>query len=570
MINIYDPMNRLLLQINLLVGMRTIVVIFLAFVGPLAAQPALLSTPITIRGTVVEGGINSPIANAAVTLDRPDLATRAGRENERTTSAADGSFQFKVQTTGSFTVSASLKGYGGISGRIGLASDVQRVFIMPQTKSPVEVRLILARAATITGQIVDFEKSTPLPGIPVRLVLASYIIGRLIQISSGPVETNENGQFEISAPSVGRYALHAPERHPFTAHITPEPPQNDAPPEYGYESPYWPGVEDIESARVFQLDSGSRINAGTLALRLMPHYLARVAVRGADCKVEAPLTARLSRELRDRRHQTLETKQIVCGQDFGLRALRTGRYQLEIFTRQEAVESRKRAKIVFDVTDHHQNLDVVLTPGTNLTGAFLAPEGFRDFDKLSLNIFAVDAVPLDPLGHIEVDAKGSFTIPNLPIGEMMYVQTGALPPGFYVRRVRYSNREINENTLFPFVWNGGSLTVEIDNQPATVSGTVHGSDGNPASSARVVLGRLPLNRVDMGSSLISAFVDETGSFRITGLQDAEYRVFAYTSNNAEMLNEPGRVEQILTNAKRVSLKRGETQALELNLTDISR
>lgn len=549
--------------------MRTTATVFLACVLPLGAQPSALPAPITLRGTVLEGGVNSPIANVSVTLDRPDLATRSAREQEKTTSAADGSFQFKIQTTGSFTVSASLKGYSGIAGTLGAISNVQRVFVEPQTKSPLDVRLILVRAATLTGKIVDFEKNIPIPGIPIRLMTISHSAGRLLRTSSAFAQTDESGQFEISSPSVGRFVLYAPDRPPFNQHITTELAPNEAPEEYGYEAPYWPGVEEVESALVFQLTSGSRVNAGTLALRQVPHYRARVSVRGADCGQDAPIAARISRMFQDRPRDILQEKQITCGQDFGLQALRPGRYQLEIFSRPDAIESRKRAKLFFEVTDRNQTLDAALTLGMNLSGMISAPQGFRDFEKLSVSVLAIDAVPLDPLGLINVGAKGAFVIPNLPQG-LMYLQIHGIPQGFYVRKVRYNSREIESRVMFPFTSDGaGQLVIELDDQPATASGIIRGPEGNPANTARVILARWPLNP-DLSLSIIGAAASEVGVFRITGLADAEYRIFAYGQNAAAMLDEPGRLEQVLSTAKRFSLKRGETQTLDLNLTDISR
>lgn len=188
--------------------MRTTATVLLACVFPLGAQPSELSAPITIRGTVVEGGVNSPIANATVILDRPGVTPP---EREQTTSAADGSFQFKIQTTGSFTVSASLKGYTGIAGRFGSPSDAQRVVVEPQTKGPLDARLVLARQASITGKIVDFEKSTPLPGMNVALSAISYASGRLLQLRTIVAPTDENGQFEIQPPSTGRFVLSIPD-----------------------------------------------------------------------------------------------------------------------------------------------------------------------------------------------------------------------------------------------------------------------------------------------------------------------------------------------------------------------
>lgn len=338
--------------------------------------------------------------------------------------------------------------------------------------------------------------------------------------------------------------------------------------EYRYETPYWPGVEDIESARIFELASGSRVNVGTLAVRAVPHYNVRVSVRGADCQQDSPITARLSRILRGRT-QYVGAKQVACGQDFGLRVLHPGSYQLEIFSRPEAIESRKRARLFFDVTDHNQSLEAVLTSGTNLNGAFLAPEGFHDFEKLSVSVVAIDTFPLNPLLPAKVDANGAFVISNVPQG-LIYLQIQGTPQGSYVRRVRYNNRELDGHVMFPFVWGGSSLTVEIDDQPAALSGTIRRSDGNPAEAAAIVLARWPLNTADQSISVIRASANEAGTFQATGLHDAEYRVFAYASDDAALLDEPGRLERVLTNAKRVSLKRGETQTLDLTLTDISR
>lgn len=550
--------------------MRTVAV-FLVCVIPLCAQPSALNMPITIRGTVLEGGINSPIANANITLDRPDLATRAGRGQEETTSAADGSFQFKILTTGAFTIRASLKGYSGIAEVPGSSSDVQHIFIDPQTKSPPAVRVTLARAATVTGNVVDFETNTPLSGVAVELWETTYLAGRLLRTSlGGRAQTDENGQFEISSLSVGRFILSALPGTEFSRHISTELAQNEGLVEQGYGALYWPGTGEIESALRYQLASGSRVNAGTLALRQVPYYRARVSVHGVDCDRDAPLTVRFLPRLQDPSPRLSQLKQISCGQDFDLRALRPGRYQVEILSRPDAIESRKSAKRIFEITDRNQTLDALLTTGTNISGTISAPQGFRDFANLNVTISAVDSAALDARGLITVDTKGAFQIPNVPFGEIN-LRIQGIPQGFYVRQVQYNNREIASKSTFPFVWDGGgSLTVEIDDQPATIDGTIRGFDGNPATAALILLARWPLNQNDPELSMVGASANDIGAFRITGLQDVEYHVFAFAADALTMLDAPGRLERFLSGAKSISLKRGETLTLDLMLTDLSR
>ena len=141
-----------------------------------------------------------------------------------------------------------------------------------------------------------------------------------------------------------------------------------------------------------------------------------------------------------------------------------------------------------------------------------------------------------------------------------------------INKPTYTIGERNELTAHPEGLPGalGLLDVLIDDQPATISGSVAERD-RVTGRVMIVALKWPLAPDASVQALLGVRIpaDEQGRFQIGGLAPGEYRVAALTEEIMIGIigMGPDTLIRVLGNAEKVTLERGSSQSLSLKLAD---
>jgi len=174
------------------------------------------------------------------------------------------------------------------------------------------------------------------------------------------------------------------------------------------------------------------------------------------------------------------------------------------------------------------------------------------------------------LGPVTVDSEGRFQLMGRSPLEKFLIWLIAPGGVDYVKQIRFNGRAVTGN---PITLDGSagaqSLEIVVDDQPATIAGTV--SDGDHRVSKPYIL----LTKWPMPAELAYARPqgtdgDDDGQFRFTAMVPGEYRAIAVSQSNRDVLDEPGVLQRFLSNAETITLTRGGVQAITLKLVDPSR
>jgi hypothetical protein len=138
---------------------------------------------------------------------------------------------------------------------------------------------------------------------------------------------------------------------------------------------------------------------------------------------------------------------------------------------------------------------------------------------------------------------------------------------FYVKEIRYNGVPAPGGIITPSA--DGRLDIVIDDQPATITGSV--TDGvKPGSRASVLVVQWPAPPGDNNQGIVSATSSgEDGRFQIPGIAPGEYRIVAIATEAGRFVDF-GNVARFLGSAEKVTLERGGSQNVSLNLIDPTR
>jgi hypothetical protein len=203
-----------------------------------------------------------------------------------------------------------------------------------------------------------------------------------------------------------------------------------------------------------------------------------------------------------------------------------------------------------------------MAPGVDVSGRVVAGEGVTlpAFDKLRI-ILSPWGLGARVAYAPRLDAKGAFVAKDVR-GPKHRVQLDGLDNRYYVKEIRVDGRVAPDGV--DALHQGSKLEIEIDDQPAAIAGSVTDAD-KPFSQPLVFAAKWPSLEVP----LRPATGDNDGKFQITGLPPGEYRILAVQSAplpDGQQIS-PKMLDQLWSNAEKVTLERGGAQSVSLKLSD---
>jgi hypothetical protein len=530
----------------------------------------------TIRGTVREAGNMAPISDVEVSLSSLETgktetggSVRYGRPIAKTKTDITGAFSFQPDKAGLYTVSASKDGYFPVAQDSIFGVPMPNQVDLKAGAQPAEITLVLGRTGFLEGVVVDAETKRPVPNLGIQLNIIGPAWGVRRLMPQATVRTDADGRFRIGGRPYSYILGIRPQvwdKPRLLATFSEEDRKAAA---EDYEAAYWPGTTDSDAAQPIAIPSGGDFNLGVVSLRKVQYHSVHVSLAEGSCMAGEKVQFRIPNNRFGKAGQDLGS--VPCGKDFLLTGFPPGSYRLEVTP---ALGTRRHEEMTwgeteFDIADQNVDITVTMQRGVDVEGNIVVPDGAAKpaFEKIGIHLQPVvgDLTPGE--SQFLADAQGRLHITNVRATEQWAEVTG-VPEGYCVRQIRYNGTPVR-GWLVPFQNGGVSRTLEIvlDDKPAVVSGTVMKGD-RPVGNAQVLLTPWPVDSPNAVWPPRQATADGDGKFRFFGLASGDYLLVALPPELREKWREPGILQLLLRQAKKVTLAERSFETVTLAVSSL--
>ncbi len=308
-----------------------------------------------------------------------------------------------------------------------------------------------------------------------------------------------------------------------------------------------------------------------MPIKKVPYY--RVHVRGAASNCEPEDTMQVYEAVPGYQGETnyLEiAPSIPCGAGMLISRFLPGSYRLILAINKRPRATRGMASAPFTVTDRNVEVIASLAPGIAVGGRFIAEDGARPPDFSALGIW------LDPIGMLRFadlatptrpGSDGKFHLEGVPAVDHRAVISGT-GAGHYVKEIRFNGGPLRDGVVpLEQAALAHSLTIVIDDKPATLTGAVIAGD-KAVSQPYLVLARWPLASGRVFVPAATTTGDSQGKFQFAGLAPGEYRVVSLRSMVEDRERAPGTLERALAVANKIELGPSAFQNITVEVSDL--
>ena len=560
----------------------------------LASPPAALGQPprdtpavdrttgsATLSGRVLAGDTGAVLKRALVVLSDQDTRYRRTVQTDE-----NGRYQFTDLQAGRYTVTVSKAGF------------IQLAYGQKHPRQPAlpiqidgaqqlrSVDIALPRGSVITGQVVD-EDGEPMARAIVRVLRYVYRRG-LRQIEpAGTDQTDDRGQYRVFDLEPGQYfvSVTLPPRPRLFSGDGPrggrggrggvvEPGFRD-PDAVGLAPTYYPGVTMLREATPLTVGLSQEVSGVSFAAQLV--RMARVSgmvfgpdgapARGTQVFLSSANMARIPGSMLSRRVDRdghFEVHNVPPG-SYTVRAMsgRGRRNSGQVFASQQiAVDGQ-------DITA----LTLMLQRGAEIRGRIRFDRNQPDWSDLER--LRVTTSPLDPnptpfgrrgAAGAGVEADGSFTLSDIGGGRRL-IRMNRLPDDLQLKAVYVDGRDVIDAPIeFYPGQTVSSVTLVLTEQVTELTGVVHDDRGDALTAFTVIAFSTDEQRWQPQSRHIMASrPDQNGQYRLRGLPPGNYLLSAVELVEQGEWFDPRFLGNLRRQAARVTLRDGESKALNLGL-----
>lgn len=541
-----------------------------------------------IEGAVLKLGTGEPVARARVTISRsgrgaaPVAAapTAPGARGVVTgpkpiapvVTDDQGKFNFQELDEGPYTLQVLANGYVSLNYGQRYPGGPGAPITLKAGQELKDLTVTLTPTGNISGRIRD-RSDQPLANIPVQLMRFSYDAqGQRSYQSVGSAKTNDRGEYRIYWITPGRYYLMAgsavSSSNPLLGMLAMmggnAASANELPLNLGLT--FYPGVDDIGSARAIELLPGADLDSMNLTLPTKP-ATHRIRGRVIDSRTgKPPAKARVVASMQTPGPTTNSVAELAALQlptnnynsdngTFEVRDLLPGAYFVRALVQDPAPSvtvGRESAQppatssglVAVSIGDSDvDNVVVTVVPARSIAGRIrvdgqqqsVTPDRLR-LQLVSRNPASLSLAVTNPgrstFGAVPA-ADFTFQFTNISIGDYRVtvqgqggVAAGARPGSnaVYIKEARFDGTDVLNGPLRISGTASGTLDILLGIGGGQVSGTLTDRRSQPVPVIQVVLipgarDRLDLYRV--------ANTDEIGHFIFVGIIPGEYKVFSW-------------------------------------------
>ncbi len=381
-------------------------------------------------------------------------------------------------------------------------------------------KLEMSPEAILSGRVVD-EYGDPVANVPMQVSAVRPEDQRISVVFGGQgYRTDDRGEFRIvTAP--GKFYLKA---EPFSGSTEEPEIRTDGTADAVYGPTFYPGAASQEQAAALETKPGGPVTGLEIRLLRQRTFAISGTVTGAPAGSMPMLVVRYGENEQEIRN----SRTVVVGEGgrFLLARLAPGYYQLSAtyFTPQLRLQS-EIVSFHLDGADHN-NIDLRLTPGSELTGT-LRLEGLPA-GKRTIGLTAPDGgnffSPGTGLSSAEVTADGSFKITGIPPGKYR-VAVEPLPESGYLKSVELDGSAVPSGVLdLTGTGRPGRLNIVASGNGAQVSGKLLDKSGAPVAGSMAFVMLLDGPAGSPPQAFTRSAAD--GTYSLRGVRPGKYRLAA--------------------------------------------
>src|SRR5688572_24291423 len=500
---------------------------------------------------------------------------------------SEGKFAFKNLAGGTYNIAVVANGFVRYQYGQRSVNGQGTPFDLATNQNMKDMALKLTPGGTVSGRIID-ENGQPALGIPVQLLRLAYNNqGRAYQ-AVGTTAADDRGQYRMFGVPPGKYYLNIGN--------PPGPIRTVAPTGVliggqntgtVYAFNYFPGVPDVSQAVMIEVKSAQEVSFDMTARRQQTYRVrgtlldSRTGQRPAG-NVRVALSYRLptggsgtfsSGQNYDPATGKFELLNVIPGQyavQAQIQEPLTGfisAQQIEARVAAQAIQPMGRTPITVTNADV-EGVAVTISTGATIPGK-VALEGqalsaLTGIDRIRVSL----RLAQDGLSRLSnqaapgiVAADGAFQIAGVREGEFI-VSVLPLPPGFYVKSIRYGGSDILNNSLKFSGSGSGSMDVIVRSGAAILSGVVTDAASQTVSGIQTSLVPEQRNRTDLYRT---ATTDASGRFNFTNVIPGQYRIFSWEAFEQGMQFDPDMLKKYEPQARLVQVTETSNQNLDLKV-----
>ena len=480
----------------------------------------------SISGHVYSASTGAPLKKAEVLLAGPAVNGRTGGASA--TTDAEGVFRFDHLSTGLYTAITDRNGYLHTTARVYCGATDVVIKMLPQ--------------GMIYGRVID-DDGEGFGHANVSVYSRTWMRGqRQLQVVQN-TNAQADGSFVLGNLMPGNYYL--------SARGNTRPPNGQA-----FVDSFFPNTTDMQTAAPVSVAAGTDVRGVELRVRMARVYKVRGKATNQNGEPVTGVPLMLVHTVGGNRGSM--SNAVARGGAFEFQNVVPGVYAIESLPFRGPESASMTAYLPVTVGEGDvEDLRVTLSPGAEISGTVKLGEV-----AFSQHLF----VNLQPSNGVGVDINtqvkdGAFTLRGVaPTTYRVTIQN--LPNGYYVQAIRFAGRDVHREVDLS-AGGGGALEIFLSDKPASISGTVRNSDGEP----------VPDTTVNAWSKddpdIRTARTDASGHFNLRNLAPGEYRAIAWEAIDRGVIENPAFRASFENQAAVVTLQEGSQETTDLKVVSKS-
>jgi hypothetical protein len=424
-----------------------------------------------------------------------------------------------------------------------------------------DLAIQVAQHGVISGKVLN-QDGEPVPGSVAALRVVYEGGTRHLQTESSS-NIGPDGEYTVDDLPAGRYYLRT------GSGMTISSPAQGKPAPEGDVATYYPSELDESKAGVVEVKPGEESSGIDILMRRVGVFTVRGTVASPPGVPAGNGWVMLTPKGAGGATPGLRLSSIGAKGEFEIRDVEPGAYVISnlrlgvgqpIFQRQDVVVSAA------DVEGVH------LTPvqGIALAGTVKmegpAPENWPTV-ALAAPHQAADPGGIGMLdayagASVKPDSSGAFTFPAGMAPSQYEVRLDALPPGTYVKSIRYGDQDALHGPLDLTGGAAGSLDVALSSKVAAITGKV--KNAKDEAAAGVLVTAWP-RKPGFAGGVHSAPTDQNGNFAIADLGPGDYYVAAWEDIDPGLADTPEFLARFQTDAVAATLAEGGRASADVSM-----
>jgi hypothetical protein len=399
--------------------------------------------------------------------------------------------------------------------------------------------IAIVQHGVISGKVLN-QDGEPVPGM-VAAMQAVYERGARRLISDVTAAIGPNGEYTVDDLPPGRYYLRSINGYMFSS------------PEQGKPSPeadvatYYPGELDESKAVAVEVKPGEETRGADILVRRVRAF----SVRGA---VALPPGGGPTANM----YATLAPKEGAAGLNgnfarvaangaFEFRNVEPGAYVLSCSAAAPTLFGRR--EVIVSAADV-EGVNLSPIQGVAVAGT-VKVEGVNSGTWPTLALAALDG--RNTFGMARFDSSGAFTFSTSVAPSEYEVRLNTLPPGMYVKSIRYGAQDALHGSLDLTGGAAGSLDIVLSSKVAAITGKVRNAKDEAAPG--VLVTAWP-RKAELMGGVHSASTDQNGNFEIADLGPGDYFVAAWEDIDPGLAEYPEFLTRFQNQAAAAKLEEG--------------